>query len=104
MRRSVALLKETFSEWNSHEAPRMGAALAFYSILSLAPLLVLVVGMCALVFGTTGAQTQLLEQFRVMVGEEGARAKINMVITEGRMFRKPALEATLRSAEAAARK
>jgi membrane protein len=74
VKRAVDLLKVTFSEWNKHEAPRMGAALAFYSILSLAPLLILVVGVCALVFGTTAAQAQLLEQFRAMVGEEGARS------------------------------
>src|SRR5205809_970272 len=51
MKRYLDLLKETFRQWNSHEAPRMGAALAFYSVLSLAPLLILVVGICALVFG-----------------------------------------------------
>src|SRR5688572_8464372 len=51
----------------------MGASLAFYSILSLAPLLILVVGICALIFGSAGAQEQLLAQFRQMVGEEGAR-------------------------------
>ena len=74
MKRYVALLKETFSEWNSHEAPRMGAALAFYSVLSLAPLVILVVGICALVFGASGAKTQILEQFRGMVGDQGAAA------------------------------
>jgi membrane protein len=74
MKRYIDLLKETFSEWSSHEAPRMGAALAFYSVLSLAPLVILVVGICALVFGTSGAQTQILEQFRAMVGDQGAAA------------------------------
>jgi len=58
----------------------MGAALAFYAVLSLAPLVILVVGICALVFGTAGAQAQLLEQFRAMVGDEGARA-IEAVLT-----------------------
>lgn len=72
--KTVELLKKTFPEWNNRDAPRMGAALAFYSILSLAPLLILIVGICALVFGAAGAQQQLLEQFRAMVGTEGARA------------------------------
>ena len=70
----IDLFKTTFSQWNSREAPRMGASLAFYSILSLAPLVILVVGICALVFGTAGAQAQILEQFRAMVGDDGARA------------------------------
>ena len=74
MKRYLDLLKETFRQWNSHEAPRMGPALAFYGVLSLAPLVILVVGICALVFGTAGAQAQLLEQFRAMVGDEGALA------------------------------
>ena len=52
----------------------MGAELAFYGVLSLAPLVILVVGICALAFGTAGAQAQLLEQFRAMVGGEGAHA------------------------------
>jgi len=80
MKRYLDLVKETWRQWNSHEAPRMGAALAFYSLLSLAPLVILVVGICALVFGTAGAQTQLLAQFRAMVGDEGARA-IQSVLT-----------------------
>src|SRR2546423_14181464 len=66
--------KEAFNEWNRRDAPEMGAALAFYSILSLAPLMVLVVGICAFAFGQTAAQTQIIEQFRQMVGEDGARA------------------------------
>jgi membrane protein len=74
MKKLVELFKETFRQWNSHEAPRMGAALAFYSILSLAPLIILAVGICALVFGAAGAQAQLLSEFRAMVGDEGARA------------------------------
>ncbi|PWU01063.1 MAG: YihY/virulence factor BrkB family protein [Terriglobia bacterium] len=74
MKRYIDLLKQTFNEWNHHEAPRMGAALAFYSVLSLAPLVILVVGICALVFGTSGAQTQILNQFRELVGDQGAAA------------------------------
>src|SRR4030095_3639209 len=80
MKRYQDLLKETFRQWSSHEAPRMGAALAFYGVLSLAPLVILVVGICAVAFGTAGAQAQLLEQFRAMVGGEGARA-IEAVLT-----------------------
>ena len=36
-----SMLTQTFAEWNEHEAPRWGAALAFYTILSLAPLVIL---------------------------------------------------------------
>jgi membrane protein len=74
MKNVLGLAKQAFREWKQRGAPRMGAALAFYSLLSLAPLVILVVGICALVFGMSGAQTQILEQFRALVGEEGARA------------------------------
>src|SRR4051794_36053096 len=66
-------LKATFDEWNRREAPRMGASLAFYSLLSLAPLVVIVVGICALIFGTDRAQAQLLTQFQQMMGTQAAK-------------------------------
>jgi membrane protein len=71
--RVLKLLKSTAVEWDRREAARMGASLAFYSLLSMAPLLVLVVGICALRFGPARAQAQLLDQFRQMVGDQGAR-------------------------------
>ena len=61
MKRFVNFLKQSFAQWSSRDAPRMGASLAFYSILSLAPLLILAVGICALAFGAAGAQKQLLK-------------------------------------------
>ena len=47
------LTKNTASKWSDYNAPRLGAALAYYSILSLAPLMVLAVAICGLVFGPT---------------------------------------------------
>src|SRR5262249_21652433 len=44
------MLRETYKEWDAAKAPRMGAALAFFAIISMAPLLVLVLGVVALVF------------------------------------------------------
>lgn len=38
----LSILKTTFASWNKHEAPRLGAALAFYTILSLSPFFILV--------------------------------------------------------------
>jgi membrane protein len=52
----------------------MGAALAFYSILSIAPLLVIAVTLAALAFGREAAQGQLLAELRGLVGVEGAAA------------------------------
>jgi len=68
------ILRQTFSNWNEHEAPRQGAALAFYTILSLAPLVILVTAMLALIFGHSTAETELLSQVEGLVGYQGSDA------------------------------
>ena len=66
-------LRETVSEWSSDNVPRLGASLAFYTLLSLAPLLVVVVAIAALVYGKQAAQGQLFWQIRGLMGQEAAR-------------------------------
>jgi len=68
------LVEETVSQWSADCAPRLGAALAFYALLSLAPLLIVIVGMAAVVFGQEAANGQLAWQIRSVVGWETARA------------------------------
>jgi len=80
MKSWLSRLKNTFSEWKHREAPRRGAALAFYTILSFAPLLIIVVALSAFLFGRAGAQEQILNQFRQLVGDDGARV-IESVLT-----------------------
>lgn len=72
-------LSKTFSAWNDHDAPRLGAALAFYTILSLAPLIILVIAIAALIFGHTSAQNQLLGQVESMIGPQGSEAVKGMI-------------------------
>jgi len=69
---AVSLLKRTYSSWSNHHAPRLGASVAFYTLLSFAPLLVLTVAVVALVFEQQRAQASLIEQARQMVGDRGA--------------------------------
>ena len=68
------LLKATASEWSEDKVPRLGAALAFYSVLSLAPLLLIAIAVAALVFGEKAATGQLDDEIQGMVGKEGAEA------------------------------
>ena len=70
----VALLKETVIDWNDDDVPRLGASLAFYTLLSLAPLLVVVVAIAAVAYGKQAAQGQLFWQIQGLVGSEGAHA------------------------------
>lgn len=68
------LLKETFREWNDDNVPRLGAALAFYSILSIGPLLLIVVSLAGLAFGDERASQFIFYEISGMVGIEGASA------------------------------
>jgi membrane protein len=56
------LLKKTVQEWSEDKASRLAAALSYYTIFSLAPLLVIVIAIAGLVFGEEAAQQQLVGQ------------------------------------------
>src|SRR5947209_15274093 len=66
------LFKQTYAEWNSHDAPTMGAALAYYTVLSLAPLLVVAVSIAGMVYGQKAATGEIVYQVRDLVGPGGA--------------------------------
>jgi membrane protein len=68
------LLRQTFTAWNDHEAPRIGAALAFYTILSLATLVILTIAIVGLILGHSTAQTELLGQVESTIGAKGSEA------------------------------
>ena len=67
-----ALLSASFGEWNRHKGPRLGAALAFYALLSLTPLLLVVISVAGLVFGQRAAEGQIVFQIQSLVGTQGA--------------------------------
>lgn len=66
------LLKETFSEWSKDKASRLAAALAYYTIFSLAPLLIIVIAIAGSVFGEDAARGEIVGQIKGLVGREGA--------------------------------
>jgi len=84
MKTMWGILKETFSEWNKHEAPRMGAALAFYTILSLAPLLILMISIASTVLGEKAAHEQIASQIQRYVGPEGGKAIETLILSAHR--------------------
>lgn len=65
-------LKEVYQEWNDDKVPRLAAALAFYTIFSLAPFLVIVIAIAGLAFGQEAATNQIVTQIDGLVGREGA--------------------------------
>ena len=68
------LFKRAGSQWLEHKASRLGAALAYYTAFSLAPLLVIVIAIVGFVFGRDAATGQMSGQIESMVGEDGAKA------------------------------
>jgi membrane protein len=69
---TVSLLKKTYRNWSDHHAPRLGASVAFYTLLSFAPLLIVTLAVIALVLDQQRAQAGLIDQARQMIGDRGA--------------------------------
>lgn len=74
LREVIALLSDSFDAWSRHKAPRLGASLAFYTLLSITPLLLVAVSIVGLVFGRAAAQSELVYQIQGLVGPQGAKA------------------------------
>src|SRR3954454_3444429 len=68
------LVVAAWNDWNADSATRMGAALAYYTVLSLAPLLLVVITIAGFVFGREAVQGQIMYQISGMVGTEGGQA------------------------------
>jgi len=68
------LMSATYVKWMEDHAQRMGAALAFYTVFSLAPLLLIVIAIAGSVFGQEAAEGQIIGQIQGFVGEDSAKA------------------------------
>jgi membrane protein len=69
-----SLIKESVSQWSEDYAPSMGAALAYYTIFSIAPLIVIAIAVAGFFFGQDAASGEIFAQLRGLVGDEGAVA------------------------------
>ena len=65
-------LKEAAAAWWTDNAPSMGAALSYYTVFSLAPLLLIVISLAGLVFGPDRARDALVLQLQSLIGADGA--------------------------------
>ncbi len=70
----VGLVKTTLQDWSDDKVPRSAAALAYYAMFSLAPLLLIAIGIVGIVFGQEQAQAQIMAQATTLVGDKGAQA------------------------------
>src|SRR5688572_9291820 len=77
------ILKLAYQGWKEDRASRLAAALAYYTIFSLAPLLVIVIAITGLIWEADVVRTQLLNQIQGLVGEEGANFVAELITSTG---------------------
>src|SRR3954471_97102 len=74
------LCKTAVTGWTDDYASSMGAAIAYYTVFSMAPLLIIAIAIAAVFFGEQAARHELLEQLRELLGDQGATA-VEMMLT-----------------------
>jgi len=73
MRELFQLLKQTYTEWSQDRASRLAAALAYYAVFSLAPLLLIIIAVAGFVWGQGNIRAQMIGQAQNLLGESGAK-------------------------------
>src|SRR5689334_3631415 len=73
------LLKASAADWSHDHAPRLGAALAYYTIFSIVPLLIIIIAIIGLVFGQEAAQSTIMDQISHLMGPQSAAALKDMI-------------------------
>jgi membrane protein len=74
LKSKLRLLKATFAEYNEDKVPLLAAALAYYTVFSLAPLLLIAIAIAGSVFGEEAAQGEIVGQIQGLIGQQGAEA------------------------------
>src|SRR5579864_7535998 len=74
LRALAAVFKQSLTEWSNDNVPRLGASLSFYTLLSLAPGIVIILAGAAFAYGQEAAQGALVGEIRELVGIEVAEA------------------------------
>lgn len=67
------LIRKPINAWLDDYAPSMGAAISYYTVFSIAPLLLLVIAVAGFVWGRDAVEGELIRQLASMLGEDGAR-------------------------------
>jgi len=84
VRSVMDLLNKAGTAWLVDNAPRLGAALAFYTLFSIAPVLIVAVSVAGLAFGRTAAQGEIVRQFQGLMGTQGAEAVESIIQSTNR--------------------
>ena len=81
------VLKEAATKWSSHKDARQGAALAYYSVFSLGPIIVIAIAVAGLLFGHDAVTEQVMSSIKDMLGETGAKAIEAMLVEAAGLLR-----------------
>jgi membrane protein len=84
LRRYRSMVKQALQAWIDDYAPSMGAALAYYTAFSLAPLLVVAIALAGLIFGQDAARGEIVAQIRGLVGDVGGDAVRDLLASASR--------------------
>jgi membrane protein len=74
LKQILDLIKNSVTAWMDDYAPSMGAAIAYYTLFSITPLLIIAIAVAGLVFGHEAAQGEIIGQIQNLIGQEGAIA------------------------------
>jgi membrane protein len=78
------VVKDAGLQWVAHKDARMGAALSYYSVFSIGPLILIAVAIAGLVFGREAVQGQVTDALRGLLGESGAQSISGMLASADR--------------------
>ncbi|HKJ26105.1 MAG TPA: YihY/virulence factor BrkB family protein [Anaerolineales bacterium] len=76
---AVQLARKTYERWQTVNAPQLAAALAYHTIFSLAPLLIISIYIVGLVLGQSDVQAFVIDQINTLLGEEGTKIILSMI-------------------------
>jgi membrane protein len=80
LKASLRVIRQASSEWITDDVPRLGASVAFYTLLSLAPVIVIAVALAAVIYGQEAAQGRLASEIQGMAGPDVARTIQEIII------------------------
>ena len=81
LKQAWPLVKQAVSSWSDDYAPSMGAAIAYYTVFSIAPLLLIVISVAGLVFGQEAARGEIVAQLGGLMGADAAKAIEGLIVS-----------------------
>src|SRR5689334_16273883 len=75
----LVLIKDTARQWYAHDTFQLGAALAYYTVFSMAPVLIIAIGIAGVVFGQQGARERVIDEIEQTMGSTIGEAIRNTI-------------------------